>query len=66
MEFTEALLIGLSVLAGTVVLRLLYVWNTRIRPLQPSVDLEWAADGQHLTTATVTGSAISFQMVRNF
>ena len=66
MQFTEALLIGLGALAGAVVLRLLYVWNTRIRPLQPSLDLEWAADCQHLTTAQVDGSAITFQMVRNF
>ena len=28
----------------------------RIRPLQPSLDLEWAVDCEHLTTATVEGS----------
>ena len=40
---------------------LIYVWNTRIRPLQPSLDLEWAADCEHLTTATVEGSTITFR-----
>ena len=40
-------------LAALVVLRLLYVWNTRIRPLEPSLEAEWAADCEHLTTATV-------------
>jgi hypothetical protein len=48
------------------VLRLVYVWRTRIRPLQPSLDLVWAADCEHLTTATVVDNDITFRMVRDF
>ena len=66
MDFTQALLTVVGAVAGLVVLRLIYVWNTRIRPLQPSLDLVWAADCEHLTTANVDGSSITFQMVRNF
>ena len=66
MDFTQALLTVVGAVAGLVVLRLIYVWNTRIRPLQPSLDLVWAADCEHLTTAHVDGSSITFQMVRNF
>ena len=66
MNAVEAILIGVVTLVAAVVLRLIYVWYTRIRPLQPSLDLEWAADCKHLTTATVNGSALTFHMVRNF
>ncbi|MDA0925646.1 MAG: DUF4105 domain-containing protein [archaeon] len=61
-------IIGLAVafFGGVIGLRLLYVWRTRIRPLQPSLDLEWAADCEHLTTATVDGNDITFHMVRDF
>ena len=61
-------IIGLAValLGGLTALRLLYVWRTRIRPLQPSLDLVWAADCEHLTTATVEGNDITFRMVRDF
>ena len=47
-------------------LRMFYVWYTRVRPLQPSLDLEWAADCEHLTTANVDGTSITFNMVRDF
>jgi len=47
-------------------LRFVYVWNTRVRPLQPSLELEWAADCEHLTTATVDGNDLTFHMVRDF
>jgi len=61
-------IIGLAValLGALTALRLLYVWRTRIRPLQPSLDLVWAADCEHLTTATVEGNDITFRMVRDF
>ncbi len=66
MNITEILVGGVAALTTLVVLRLYYVWRTRIRPLQPSLDLEWAADCEHLTTATVEGNDITFHMVRNF
>lgn len=66
MNNTEILVGGVVALTTLVVLRLYYVWRTRIRPLQPSLDLEWAADCEHLTTATVEGNDITFHMVRNF
>ena len=44
MDFIQISLIVLGCLAVLVGLRLLYVWNTRIRPLEPSLELEWAAD----------------------
>ena len=66
MNAVEAIFIGVVTLVAAVVLRLIYVWYTRIRPLQPSLDLEWAADCKHLTTATVNGSVLTFHMVRNF
>jgi len=61
-------IIGLAAafFGGVIGLRLLYVWRTRIRPLQPSLDLEWAADCEHLTTATIDGNDITFHMVRDF
>ena len=66
MDFVQGLLILLGSVAAFVGLRLLYVWNTRIRPLEPSLGLEWAADCEHLTTATVEGSKITFHNVRDF
>lgn len=62
----EALGVGFGALGLLVGMRLFYVWRTRIRPLQPSLDLEWAADCEHLTTATVDGNDITFHMVRDF
>lgn len=56
----------LATVGGLVALRLFYVWLTRIRPLQPSLDLTWAADCEHLTTAIVEGNDITFRMVRDF
>ena len=49
-----------------VLARMYYVWHTRIRPLKPALDLEWAADCEHATTATIEGDDITFHMVRNF
>lgn len=66
MEILPALAYAAVSLTLLVVVRLLYVWNTRIRPLQPSLDLEWAADCRHLTTASIDGNDITFHMVRNF
>ena len=67
MKMIQTVLIwtALGVLA-LVLLRFVYVWNTRIRPLQPSLELEWAADCEHLTTATVDGNDLTFHMVRDF
>jgi hypothetical protein len=56
----------LATVGGLVALRLFFVWRTRIRPLQPSLDLTWAADCEHLTTAIVEGNDITFRMVRDF
>jgi len=66
MDFIQISLFVLGCLAALVGIRLLYVWNTRIRPLEPSLELEWAADCEHLTTATVEGSKITFHNVRDF
>jgi hypothetical protein len=66
MDWIRIALFVVGAVASVLVLRLLYVWNTRIRPLQPSLDLEWAADCEHLTTATVDGSTITFRNVRDF
>lgn len=67
-DMTPLEVLGASVgaLLLIVALRLAYVWRTRVRPLQPSLDLEWAADCEHLTTATVDGNNITFHMVRDF
>ena len=64
MDWIGYTLMAVGGLVALVFLRLVYVWYTRIRPLQPSLDLEWAADCEHLTTATVEGSKITFHMVR--
>jgi hypothetical protein len=56
----------LATVGGLVTLRLFFVWRTRIRPLQPSLELTWAADCEHLTTAIVEGNDITFRMVRDF
>ena len=66
MELVQAALYVFLTVLFLVVVRLGYVWNTRIRPLQPSLDLEWAADCEHLTTATVEGTKITFHNVRDF
>ncbi len=66
MKPLEVVLLALALLVVIVGLRLYYVWRTRVRPLQPSLDLEWAADCRHLTTATVDGNDITFHMVRDF
>ncbi|MBR68813.1 MAG: hypothetical protein CMA86_04815 [Euryarchaeota archaeon] len=66
MDFLTMILWVFGALVTVVLLRLLYVWNTRVRPLKPSNDLEWQADCEHLTTATVDGNDITFHMVRDF
>ena len=66
MTWTSIVLMVVGAAVAVLVLRLIYVWNTRIRTLQPSLDLEWAADCEHLTTATVEGSTITFRNVRDF
>jgi hypothetical protein len=66
MTGTEVLLWGAGALVTLFLIRFYYVWRTRVRPLQPSLDLEWEADCKHLTTATVEGNDITFHMVRNF
>ena len=66
MPWTSIVLMVVGAAVAVLVLRLIYVWHTRIRPLQPSLDLEWAADCEHLTTATVEGSTITFRNVRDF
>ncbi len=66
MDLVLGLMMALGALAALVGVRLVYVWSTRIRPLEPSLELEWAADCEHLTTATVDGSSITFHNVRDF
>ena len=66
MDLVQGAMLALGALAVLVGLRLVYIWRTRIRPLVPSLELEWAADCEHLTTATVDGSSITFHNVRDF
>ncbi|MGB1419705.1 MAG: DUF4105 domain-containing protein, partial [Poseidonia sp.] len=66
MALLNYVMMALVAIAAIVGLRMFYVWYTRVRPLQPSLDLEWAADCEHLTTATVDGTSITFNMVRDF
>lgn len=66
MALLKYVMMALVAIATIVGLRMFYVWYTRVRPLQPSLDLEWAADCEHLTTATVDGTSITFNMVRDF
>jgi len=66
MALLNYVMMALVAIATIVVLRMFYVWYTRVRPLQPSLELEWAADCEHLTTATVDGTSITFNMVRDF
>ena len=66
MALLNNVMMALVAIAAIVGLRMFYVWYTRVRPLQPSLDLEWAADCEHLTTATVDGTSITFNMVRDF
>ena len=44
---------------------MIYVWYTEYDPFNPRL-MEWAADCEHLTTANVDGSSMTFHMVRNF
>ena len=66
MALLNYVMMALVAIAAIVGLRMFYVWYTRVRPLQPSLDLEWAADCEHLSTATVDGTSITFNMVRDF
>ncbi len=66
MALLNYVMMALVAIAAIVGLRMFYVWYTRVRPLQPSLDLEWAADCEHLTTANVDGTSITFNMVRDF
>ena len=66
MALLNYVMMTLVAIATIVGLRMFYVWYARVRPLQPSLDLEWAADCEHLTTATVDGTSITFNMVRDF
>ena len=66
MALLNYVMMALVAIAAIVGLRMFYVWYTRVRPLQPSLELEWAADCEHLTTATVDGTSITFNMVRDF
>lgn len=66
MALLNYVMMALVAIAAIVGLRMFYVWYTRVRPLQPSLELEWAADCEHLTTANVDGTSITFNMVRDF
>jgi len=66
MALLNYVMMALVAIVTIVGLRMSYVWYTRVRPLQPSLDLEWAADCEHLTTANVDGTSITFNMVRDF
>lgn len=66
MALLNYVMMALVAIVTIVGLRMFYVWYTRVRPLQPSLDLEWAADCEHLTTANVDGTSITFNMVRDF
>ena len=66
MALLNYVMMALVAIVTIVGLRMFYVWYTRVRPLQPSLELEWAADCEHLTTATVDGTSITFNMVRDF
>ena len=66
MALLNYVMMTLVAIVTIVGLRMFYVWYTRVRPLQPSLDLEWAADCEHLTTANVDGTSITFNMVRDF
>jgi hypothetical protein len=48
MDFVEALLIGFGILAGVIVLRLLYVWNTRIDAPREIDAVSRSRDGQRV------------------
>ena len=66
MALLNYVMMALVAIAAIVGLRMFYVWYTRVRPLQPSLELEWAADCEQLTTANVDGTSITFNMVRDF
>ena len=66
MALLNYVMMALVAIVTIVGLRMFYVWYTRVRPLQPSLELEWAADCEHLTTANVDGTSITFNMVRDF
>ncbi len=66
MTTMEVVLWSLAALVLLFFGRMYHIWRTRVRPLKPSLELEWEADCAHLTTATVNGNDITFHMVRNF
>ncbi len=48
------------------ILRLLYVWFTRIRPRTPSVNSDWNTDCEFQSSALIEDNHITFSKVRNF
>ena len=63
---TRWILYALVSIFTLIVVRGFYLWWTRIRPLQPSLELEWADDCKLLTTAKLEGTQLTFHQVRNF
>ena len=47
-------------------LRLYYVWFTRIRPREPSIDADWNTDCEFQSTAVIEENHITFSKIRDF
>ena len=60
------LLLGLGGLVALLLLNGFRIWWTRVRPRQPKLHADWAADCEHITSAVFNDSIITFRNVRDF
>ena len=55
-----------AVILMVIVIRLYYVWFTRIRPRIPSTDSDWNTDCEFQSQAIIDGDYITFTKIRDF
>ena len=60
------LVLGLGGFIGLLILNGVRIWWTRVRPRQPKLHADWAADCELTTSAVFNDSMITFRNVRDF
>ena len=58
--------LGLGAVIGLLILNGFRIWWTRVRPRQPKLHADWAADCELTTSAVFNDSMITFRNVRDF
>ena len=67
--FDDPIQFGIYAVASIVViviLWLIFIWFTKIRPLKPKLEADWRSDCEFHGQAIIDGTKITFKNVRDF